>query len=107
MIGPEVFQIYLYFFFIQAEDGMRVHCVTGVQTCALLISSRRRHTRSLCDWSSDVCSSDLHSQETTSQVFGTRTRWWSLLDRPWLHTTHTFGYLATAPPGNEDRKSVV
>src|SRR5260221_8529329 len=25
-------------------------------------SSRRRHTRSLCDWSSDVCSSDLHSR---------------------------------------------
>src|SRR5260221_150414 len=25
-------------------------------------SSRRRHTRSLCDWSSDVCSSDLHVQ---------------------------------------------
>src|ERR687886_1929053 len=24
-------------------------------------SSRRRHTRSLCDWSSDVCSSDLES----------------------------------------------
>src|SRR5260221_5038327 len=24
-------------------------------------SSRRRHTRSLCDWSSDVCSSDLHA----------------------------------------------
>ena len=27
-------------------------------------SSRRRHTRSLCDWSSDVCSSDLLPQET-------------------------------------------
>src|SRR5437588_8939689 len=26
-------------------------------------SSRRRHTRSLCDWSSDVCSSDLPPQE--------------------------------------------
>src|SRR5262252_7902315 len=26
-------------------------------------SSRRRHTRSLCDWSSDVCSSDLHEPE--------------------------------------------
>src|SRR5438132_14244045 len=26
-------------------------------------SSRRRHTISLCDWSSDVCSSDLHSRE--------------------------------------------
>src|SRR5947207_15947728 len=25
-----------------------------------VFSSRRRHTRSLCDWSSDVCSSDLH-----------------------------------------------
>src|SRR5438034_9005953 len=24
-------------------------------------SSRRRHTRSLCDWSSDVCSSDLQA----------------------------------------------
>src|SRR5882672_11855648 len=130
-------------FFFQAEAGIRVHCVTGVQTCALPIcslerhsldrelhfahlpaelrshlrgerseerrvgkecrsrwspyhlkkknsskkgdaavnfegvvdgdgaahggpnlgarfffSSRRRHTRSLCDWSSDVCSSD-------------------------------------------------
>src|SRR5260221_9977706 len=27
--------------------------------CAFFFSSRRRHTRSLCDWSSDVCSSDL------------------------------------------------
>src|SRR5437588_12419966 len=26
-------------------------------------SSRRRHTRSLCDWSSDVCSSDLAGAE--------------------------------------------
>src|SRR5260221_1192917 len=25
----------------------------------LFFTSRRRHTRSLCDWSSDVCSSDL------------------------------------------------
>src|SRR5260221_4727600 len=29
-------------------------------------SSRRRHTRSLCDWSSDVCSSDLLSPTPTS-----------------------------------------
>src|SRR5438132_7371550 len=27
----------------------------------VFFSSRRRHTRSLCDWSSDVCSSDLNS----------------------------------------------
>src|SRR6202012_911892 len=27
-----------------------------------LFQSRRRHTRSLCDWSSDVCSSDLEGR---------------------------------------------
>src|SRR5947207_3753950 len=27
--------------------------------CLFFFSSSRRHTRSLCDWSSDVCSSDL------------------------------------------------
>ena len=27
-------------FFFQAEDGIRDHCVTGVQTCALPISPR-------------------------------------------------------------------
>src|SRR5699024_12141980 len=29
----------------------------------LFLSSRRRHTRSKRDWSSDVCSSDLHNQK--------------------------------------------
>src|SRR5438132_11080145 len=29
-------------FFFQAEDGIRCHCVTGVQTCALPISLRPR-----------------------------------------------------------------
>src|SRR5438132_9223289 len=31
-------------------------------------SSRRRHTRSLCDWSSDVCSSDLQQFATYFEV---------------------------------------
>src|SRR5260221_1832179 len=30
-----------------------------VSVSIFFFSSRRRHTRSLCDWSSDVCSSDL------------------------------------------------
>src|SRR3989475_6059779 len=38
-------------------------CTSGACFCALLcfffFSSRRRHTRFDCDWSSDVCSSDL------------------------------------------------
>src|SRR5260221_7789222 len=47
-------------------------------------SSRRRHTRSLCDWSSDVCSSDLITpkgeQELSSEekllraIFGEKAR---------------------------------
>src|SRR5258706_10505900 len=45
--------------FFQVEDAIRSWSVTGVQTCAFLISSRRRHTRLVSDWSSDVCSSDL------------------------------------------------
>src|SRR5437588_10984048 len=31
-------------------------------------SSRRRHTRSLCDWSSDVCSSDLLSHSVARRA---------------------------------------
>src|SRR5205085_1818143 len=37
-------------------------CLMGIQSRACLLfffSSRRRHTRFDCDWSSDVCSSDL------------------------------------------------
>src|SRR5947207_7575011 len=32
---------------------------SGSNMCVCVFSSRRRHTSSLCDWSSDVCSSDL------------------------------------------------
>src|SRR5260221_1790884 len=34
-----------FFFFFQAEDGIRDHCVTGVQTCALPIFGLARHLR--------------------------------------------------------------
>src|SRR5438034_1205308 len=32
-----LFVVFSFFFFFQAEDGIRDHCVTGVQTCALPI----------------------------------------------------------------------
>src|SRR5476649_3011520 len=35
-------------------------------TKSFFFSIRRRHTRSLCDWSSDVCSSDLEWRSATS-----------------------------------------
>src|SRR5215211_3880015 len=33
--------VFCFFFFFQAEDGIRDHCVTGVQTCALPIFALR------------------------------------------------------------------
>src|SRR5699024_11920441 len=44
------------------------HCVTAIigsrnQLQIFILSSRRRHTRSKRDWSSDVCSSDLISED--------------------------------------------
>src|SRR2546421_4711482 len=50
----------------QAKHGTRYLIVTGVQMCAFFFSSRRRHTRSDRDWSSDVCSSDLMIRHTRS-----------------------------------------
>src|SRR2546430_12075667 len=36
--------------------------------CIIFFSSRRRHTRFDCDWSSDVCSSDLEGQGAHRRV---------------------------------------
>src|SRR5260370_11913743 len=36
-----------------------VRCLCWLCVCLFFFSSRRRHTRFKCDWSSDVCSSDL------------------------------------------------
>src|SRR5437588_9546126 len=40
MSFAQVDMINVLIFFFQAEDGIRDHCVTGVQTCALPISSK-------------------------------------------------------------------
>src|SRR2546430_3325334 len=46
---------------LMAESGVEHthHCVGGGRCFLFFFSSRRRHTRFDCDWSSDVCSSDL------------------------------------------------
>src|SRR6266478_6817510 len=36
--------------------------------CFFFFSSRRRHTRFDCDWSSDVCSSDLLGNPTAAEM---------------------------------------
>src|SRR5260221_5404308 len=44
--------------FVRGGSLVRYYILLG-DTLFFFFSSRRRHTRSLCDWSSDVCSSDL------------------------------------------------
>src|SRR5260221_7504792 len=41
------------FFFFQAEDGIRDHCVTGVQTCALPIYFLDREKPPIVVWDPD------------------------------------------------------
>src|SRR3989475_8483200 len=48
------------------------------QSCFFFFSSRRRHTRFDCDWSSDVCSSDLFTQLT------------SILQQQWNNLNQTY-----------------
>src|SRR5438132_1939937 len=46
-----------------------IHFSPGALLVAVFFfSSRRRHTRSLCDWSSDVCSSDLAHRDPGEQL---------------------------------------
>src|SRR5256886_7414981 len=47
--------------------GMRRSSVCRL---CFFFSSRRRHTRFDCDWSSDVCSSDLESDASSPGFFG-------------------------------------
>src|SRR5260221_260017 len=51
--------VYVLFPSLQADGHIGTQSLPRVRRCSLSFSSRRRHTRSLCDWSSDVCSSDL------------------------------------------------
>src|SRR5262245_62523049 len=46
----------------------RVTSLRSSQSLAFFFSSRRRHTRCLSDWSSDVCSSDLWSKAIREAV---------------------------------------
>src|SRR5215204_7312848 len=59
-------------------------------SCFFFFSSRRRHTRSLCDWSSDVCSSDLP---------GARRRCWASTPTPSCATCS-----AVRTPRSEERR---
>src|SRR5256885_3453776 len=92
--------------------------IVVVHGCIFFFSSRRRHTRLQGDWSSDVCSSDLHSCITGTYhlahaarsqfsivIPGMRMKWRKLC------VTQTASSsllpLPRAPGSAADRKSVV
>src|SRR5690606_39656795 len=71
-------------------------------------SSRRRHTRFSRDWSSDVCSSDLHASERlrrarAHRIMG-RLPTAGEPARPQLLTTSDIRSVATVPSRSEERR---
>src|SRR5207253_3803422 len=48
----------------------RVNCTSECRRVVFFFSSRRRHTRWPRDWSSDVCSSDLHNDGSRRNLPG-------------------------------------
>src|SRR5688572_33251458 len=54
-------------------------------------SSRRRHTRFDCDWSSDVCSSDLQFPPAyVADSNGTPMHSWRVLILPYIEANHIY-----------------
>src|SRR5207249_5490097 len=64
---------------------------------SFFLSSRRRHTRSKRDWSSDVCSSDLDKAQRQESVLA------GLLNYPVLQAADVLLYEATLVPVGEDQ----
>src|SRR5436189_4515865 len=64
--------------------------VTGLScmVIAFFFSSRRRHTRYIGDWSSDVCSSDLASSRTATRKPSSPSR---TANAPAIHEYHAVG----------------
>src|SRR5438045_9018859 len=68
--------------------------MTALYRFVFFFSSRRRHTRCLSDWSSDVCSSDLCCADQTTIARGTdeivhdAVRRWKQHGRPNLRPHH-------------------
>src|SRR2546430_3881974 len=70
-----LYTIFLFFFFFQAEDGIRDLTVTGVQTCALPICSR--------SWSEAV----LHD----AMIYRSKCKPGDLLQHQWIIPKHQHG----------------
>src|SRR5438132_2885942 len=68
---------FFFFFFFQAEDGIRDHCVTGVQTCALPICRWRRQARGCIPNSFTSCRMSLGSTSICAMLARSSFLLWS------------------------------
>src|SRR5260370_9229649 len=81
-----------------------------VRFLVFFFSSRRRHTRFKCDWSSDVCSSDLHIQafahhrESLAHAFFGRDQFgWSSFPSPFPPRLGSHSFRSMIPKYSPDR----
>src|SRR5699024_11778333 len=99
---------YLYYFFFQAEDGIRDRNVTGVQTCALPIYSLDCITSiNLPPLSTSIIASNVDTYSLTPYSFA----YFSTVERCFNTSADTETLpppaMSKSFPPDEDRKSVV
>src|SRR3989440_8629900 len=82
MLGVTIFVLLVVWFLLPRVARLMIHtptaisifvCLSMVTLLAVFVfffSSRRRHTRSDRDWSSDVCSSDLYEAPLVAALVG-------------------------------------
>src|SRR5271168_874125 len=84
----------IFFFFFQAEDGIRDRTVTGVQTCALPISSTNQNR----------ITGKIGWKESPQETYGTLTNS-HLLQRPTAAKQESRPFALTTPMANPQRLS--
>src|ERR1039458_10600927 len=78
--------------------------MASLSSCHLFFSSRRRHTRCLSDWSSDVCSSDLieraHGTPFARGNIASAASWLKEPSSPWIAI-----FIKPLPPAHQSSTS--
>src|SRR2546430_4037282 len=92
--GEIVLHRLFFFFFFQAEDGIRDLTVTGVQTCALPISTTTRTQRRSRSTATDGCTPATSARATPMGRCGS----------PTGRRTSTSAVASTCPPRSEERR---
>src|SRR5690242_17059157 len=85
------------------RPGGRLRSVAVALTLCCFFSSRRRHTRLTCDWSSDVCSSDLGGKclrgpQCSGVILGRK----DLLQAAWVSSAPHHGHGRAMKIGKEE-----